>query len=408
MGPGAIDREIAPGMRIEGYCDPAFAAVAEAFGTNFRERGETGASVCVVADGRTAVDLWGGMRDPQTGAPWQNDTVSVVFSCTKAATAICAHILVDRGLLDLDLPVARYWPEFAGAGKQDVTVRMLLDHTAGVPAFRGKLKRGAFHDWAYMVSRLEEEPPFWAPGSRVGYHMMNFGWSVGEIVRRVSGRRLGAFFREEVADPLRLDFHIGADADLEARIAPVTAFVPGSGPEPSPFANAVMSDGDPVPRLAFLNTGRYDPNSREAHAAELGGVGGIANARALAGLFAPFAGPAKTDVLLSKERVDAMRCVSAASDCDEVLRIPTRFGQGFMLRMDNRRFPAGNSLVIGPEAFGHVGIGGSVCFADPQAGLAFGYTMTRLGGGVLLNARGQSLIDAAYRSLAAATPPDRT
>lgn len=395
---------IEAGNRITGFCDPAFAEVGEAFEANFRKRGETGASLCVSVHGHTVVDLWGGVRDPGTGAPWQRDTVSVVFSCTKAATAICAHMLVDRGLLDLDSPVMRYWPQFAGAGKEDVTVRMLLDHTAGLPAFRDRLKAGAFYDWEYMVERLEREAPFWPPGSHVAYHMMTFGWTMGEVIRRVSGRSLGRFFRKEVAEPLQLDFHIGAPDEIEPRIAPVSAFMTSSDEIRSPFAEAIMSDGSPVPRLAFLNTGRHDPNSLAAHKAELGGIGGIANARALAALFAALVSPASgAGRLLSRERVDAMRQVSAETECDETLRIPTRFGEGFMLAMDNPDLPPGNALRIRPGAFGHVGIGGSVGFADPDAGLAFGYTMNRLGGGVLLNERGQSLVAATYRSLGART-----
>ncbi|WP_370322808.1 serine hydrolase domain-containing protein [Oricola sp.] len=395
-----VDVRLESGSRITGFCDPSFREVSEAFEANFRERGEAGASLCVNVHGRTMVDLWGGVRDPETGAPWQRDTVSVVFSCTKAATAICAHMLVDRGLLDLDQPVMRYWPQFAGAGKEDITVRMLLNHTAGLPALRDRLKTGGFYDWKYMVERLEREAPFWPPGSHVAYHMMTFGWAVGEVIRRVSGRPLGQFFREEISGPLQLDFHIGAPEEIEPRIAPVSAFMTTGEEIRSPFAEAVMRAGTPVPRLAFLNTGRHGPNSVAAHEAELGGIGGIANARALAAMFAPLASSASAGKgLLSRERIDVMRSVSAETDLDETLCIPTRFGEGFMLAMDNADLPQGNAFRIGPGAFGHVGIGGSVGFADPDAGMAFGYTMNRLGGGVLLNDRGQSLVDATYRSL---------
>lgn len=396
-----IQEEIAPGIRIAGICDPAFDPVRQAFLANFRERNETGASVCLSIDGRTVVDLWGGIADPATGTPWERHTVSVVFSCTKAATAICAHIVVDRGLIDLGRPVASYWPEFAGAGKESVTVRMLLDHTAGLPAFRKRLKHGAFYDWDYMVGRIEEEEPFWEPGTRTGYHMMNFGWTIGEVIRRVSGHSLGAFFREEVTGPLGLDFWIGLPEALEAHVAPVTSFLSGGEATRSPFIEAVMTPDNPIPRLAILNTGGYDPNSRAAHAAEIGAAGGIANARALAGMFTPLANSAAGGplALLSRERIDAMRTISSETDRDETLCIPTRFGQGFMLSMDNPGLPPGNSVVIGPGAFGHVGVGGSIGFADPEAQLAFGYTMNRLGGGVLLNERGQSLVDAAYGCL---------
>jgi CubicO group peptidase (beta-lactamase class C family) len=388
-----VERIIAPDRGINGTCDPAFAPVAEAFEANFRTRDERGASLCVISGGRTVVDLWGGTAVTDTGMPWERDTVSVVFSCTKAATALCAHILIDRGMLDPQAQVARYWPEFGRSGKHDITVGMLLNHTSGIPAFRERLGKGDFYDWDTMISRIVEEEPFWAPGRRVGYQMMNFGWSVGELVRRVSGRSLGAFFREEIARPLGLDFHIGAPEDVEKRITPVSTFVPAGDSIRSPFAEAIMKDGTPVPRLAFLNTGRYDPNSRAAHAAELGGMGGIANARALARMFAG------VETLLSRRRIDAMRQVSSSSECDETLRIPTRFGQGFMLAMDNSGLPPGNGFRIGQGAYGHVGIGGSTGFSDPGAGLAFGYTMNRLGGGVLLNERGQSLVDAAYDCL---------
>lgn len=398
-----IDREIAPGMRISGFCDPAFREVEACFEANFRERGEAGASVCVIADGRAAVDLWGGVRDIGNGAPWMRDTVTVVFSCTKAATALCLHLLADRGLVELESPVARYWPEFAAAGKERVTLRMLLDHTAGVPAFRDKLPRGAFYDWSAMVALLEREQPFWEPGTAVGYHMMTFGWAVGEVIRRVSGRSLGAFFRDEIAGPLGIDFRIGAQDDIGNRLAPVTALAAGGGGAQSPFAAGILTDGDRLPRLVLLNTGRHDPNSPEAHAAELGGVGGIANARALAGMFSPLAGPLRgSKPLLSRQRIDDVRSVSAQTPCDRVLGLPTRFGQGFMLRMGDPTLAPGNALSIGHGAFGHVGIGGSVGFADPDAGLAFGYTMNRLGGGVLLNERGQSLVDAAYTALGSA------
>jgi CubicO group peptidase (beta-lactamase class C family) len=270
---------------------------------------------------------------------------------------------------------------------------MLLDHTSGIPAFRERLGKGAFYDWEAMIRRIETEEPFWPPSSRVGYQMMNFGWSIGELVRRVSGKRLGTFFRDEIAQPLALDFHIGAPENIEVRIAPVSAFIPAGSAVRSPFAEAILSDGSPVPRLAFLNTGRYDPNGRAAHAAELGGMGGIANARALARMFAG------ADSVLSRQRIDTLRQVSSSSECDETLRIPTCFGQGFMLAMDNCDLPPGNGFRIGHGAYGHVGIGGSAGFSDPEAGFAFGYTMNRLGVGVLLNERGQSLVDSAYECL---------
>ena len=211
---------------VSGVCEPAFAAVREELARNFDELDEVGASVCVTVDGERVVDLWGGRRAEDPEAPaWEADTLVVVFSCTKGMTATCAHVLASRGELDLDAPVAEYWPEFGKAGKERATVRMMLDHSVGVPALRAKLPAGSVYDWPSMISRLEEEPPFWEPGTRNGYHAITFGWTVGELVRRVSGRSLGTFLREEVGPPARTSGW--ASLTRRERVAPVIPFVPG-------------------------------------------------------------------------------------------------------------------------------------------------------------------------------------
>src|SRR5262245_22180171 len=189
---------------ISGRFRPRFERVYQEFARNFQERGEVGASVCVMWEGETVVDLWGGTARVDTGAPWQSDTLTHVWSSTKGATALCAHILASRGLLDLDAPVVQYWPEFGQQGKNSITVAMLLAHQAGLPAVREPLPQGAFYDWDLMVGSLAAEAPFWEPGTRNGYHALTFGFLVGEVVRRVSGRSLGTFFRDEVAAPLGL------------------------------------------------------------------------------------------------------------------------------------------------------------------------------------------------------------
>jgi CubicO group peptidase (beta-lactamase class C family) len=170
-----------------GHCAPAFDAVRAAFAHNLVHGGELGASLAVEVDGECVVDLWGGWADAEGGTPWQRDTLSVVFSNTKPATALCIHLLAEAGELDLDQPVARYWPAFAAAGKDAITPRMLLDHSAGLPALRERLPDGAAFDWDFMVERLEREAPFWAPGTRVGYHALTYGWLLGELVRRIGG-----------------------------------------------------------------------------------------------------------------------------------------------------------------------------------------------------------------------------
>ncbi|MEO8541408.1 MAG: serine hydrolase domain-containing protein [bacterium] len=390
---------------LEGTFDARFSQVAAEFERNFRVRGEGGASVCVTLGGETVVDLWGGMAD--ASRPWTTDTVATVFSCTKGAVAICAHVLVSRGLLEVDAPVSKYWPEFAKNGKEAVTVRMMLDHSVGVPAIREPLKEKACCDWDYMIHRLEEEEPFWKPGTRNGYHMSNFGWTVGELVRRVSGKSLGTFFRDEVARPTGADFWIGAPEEVEERIAPIVSHTPVAGDAPSDFTLAILADRQSIPALAIFNGGGFNPNARECHAAEIGGGGGIANGRGLARIYAPLAcgGSLNGVALADPVTLARMAEVSSATKEDATLMIPTRFALGFMKSMDNRNWKPGNtdSAILSSAAFGHVGAGGSIGFADPAEGMSFGYAMNRMGKGILMNERGQSLIDAAYRSLGKTT-----
>ncbi len=396
MTSGGIERTVPTGV-VSGTCAPEFEPVLKAFLANFDSGEEYGASLCVQHRGETVVDLWGGLAEPETR--WDRETVSVVFSCTKAATALCAHHLIDAGKLELHAPVTRYWPEFGVAGKENVSVAMMLNHSAGVPALREPVKDGGMYDWDYMVARLAAETPFWEPGTRNGYHMMTFGWTVGELVRRVSGRSLGTYFREEIAAPLGLDFWIGLPESEEARVAPMIEYRPGPDDATTALTAAIRADRSSIPALAVLNRGGMKANSRAAHAAELGGGGGIANARALAGLFAPLCRPGTT--LFSSRAIRKMEAVSVATGHDATLMIPTRFGLGLMKSMDNRHRPTGDleSVVLGARAFGHVGAGGSIGFADPECELAFGYTMNRMGAGLLLNARGQALVDATYIAL---------
>ncbi len=397
-----IDIETSAG-RVQGQLDPAFGEVLDAFVANFETRDELGASVALSVDGKPRVDLWGGRANQTDATPWTADTVSLVFSVTKAATAMCAHLLAERGQLDLHARVTDYWPEFGAAGKGDVTVAMLLNHSAGLPAFREPVKPGGYYDWDYMAGRLAAEAPFWEPGTRNGYHMISFGWTVGEVVRRVSGRSLGTFFAEEFAGPLGLDFWIGLPEAIEPRVSRLIQWVPGPDGPITDFTQAVMTDPQSISHLSLLNSGGYSPDSREAHAAEIGGGGGISNARSLAGLFATLAGGGSVDgrSWFNPDAITRMSQISMATGRDATLLIPSRFALGFMKSMDNRHRPHGNieSVIIGDRAFGHVGAGGSLGFADPDCGLAFGYTMNRMGAGLLLNERGQGLVDASYRSL---------
>jgi len=388
---------------MKGHVDPRFAAVGEAFATNFAQREEVGASCCLTVDGEVVVDLWGGVADQKSGADWQEDTVSVVFSATKGATAICAHHLIESGAFDLSTPVAEIWPEFAAGGKQAATVRMMLDHTVGVPVLREKLKADGIYDWDYMCERLAAEEPFWEPGERGGYHGLTFGWTVGELVRRASGKSLGAYFKDHIADPLGLDFWIGLPEEIEPRVAPMIFRKHQPGDALPRFLDVGLNQPGSIPHLFLFNSGGWlggGCNTRIGHASQLGGAGGITNARGLALMYRPFAnGGSWDDVALASAPVlDAMSEVSAASNLDANLQIPVRFSPGFMKSMDNRALGL-ESVIMGPRAFGHVGAGGSFGFADPEHGISFGYTMNRMGEGLLLNDRGQALVDAVYEGL---------
>jgi CubicO group peptidase (beta-lactamase class C family) len=374
----------------EGRWDDRWQPVVDEFDRNFAERGEHGATLCITHEGRTVVDVWGGT--------FAEDSISVVHSCTKGATALCAHVLASRGLLDVEAPVAEYWPEFARSGKERTTVRMMLDHSAGVPVFRRDLARGDLYDWDRVVSFLEEEAPFWEPGTRNGYHMINFGWTVGELVHRISGRGLGQFFQEEIAGPLGIDFWIGLPEEQEARVVPLVPFsgVP-TGERPSAFVVELLRDQQSIPALAMKNIAATNMNERGYRAAEIGGGGGVTNARGLAGMYTPLA--LDDGRLVDHETLERMRRISVATNLDATLHLATRFALGFMVSMDNRAKPDKDSVVLGEHAFGHVGAGGSIGFADPSLGLALGYTMDAMGPGILLNERGQSLVDATYRLL---------
>lgn len=387
-----------PTGKVIGTCDPRFTGVLDAFVENFTARDELGASLCITVDGATVVDLWGGLKTPG-GEPWGSDTVCVVYSSTKGASALCAHMAVDRGLLDLDAPVTNYWPQFGQAGKEAALVSMMLDHSVGVPGIREPLPPGAAYDYDYMCERLAAEAPFWIPGTRNGYHGLTAAWTVGEMVHRSTHRRLGRFFAEEVAGPLGLDFWIGLPEDIEPRVAPMVAAPADDKARNSRIALAMRDDPMSPTGRFMLNGGGFQPNTRAGHAAEIGSGNGITNGRGLAGLYAPLANGGGS--LVGADTLTRMSRVSVATHDDATLRIPTRFSLGFMKSMDNRALPNAEncSVVLSEAAFGHVGAGGSIGFADPECKMSFGYTMNRMGAGILLNDRGQSLVDAAYRAL---------
>ena len=373
---------------ILGSCDRRFEAVRDALARNFRDHGELGAAVAIAVEGRLVVDVWAGWMDDARTRLWHEDTLVDVFSVGKAMATTCVLILAERGQVDLEAPVCRYWAEFAAAGKEEVTVRMLLAHRGGLPAVRRPLADEAIYDWDRMTAALAAEQPWWEPGSLHGYHVNTLGFLAGEIVRRVTGDGIGVFFRREVAAPLDADFHFGLGAEHDRRVA---EYVFGSG----------LAAGDPEPPNAdgerqfllgrvYLNppglSGIGTVNTRAWRAAEIPSANGHASARAVARIYA-----ALGSRLLAPETI-AQATAEHSAGIDFVLGRPSRFGLGFQLTQPER--PLGPN----PRSFGHFGVGGSLGFADPDAGLAFGYVMNR-SGPRWQNPRNRALIDAVYSSL---------
>ncbi len=373
--------------------EAGFGAVADAFAANFAEHGEVGAACCVYVDGRRVVDLWGGVAFPDREAEWEADTPVIVFSSTKGATALCVHRLVQRGALDLDAPIASYWPEFAAEGKGEVPLRWALSHRVGVPAVDAPVTLDDVVGWDGVVAAVAAQRPEWRPGTAHGYHARTFGWMLGEVVRRVTGRSLGRFFAEEVAGPLGLDWWIGLPASVE----PATMLGPHPPADPAlrELMEEMMGPGTLLGRVMsgpsdlFAYDDRW--NTRPYLAAEMPSSNGVASARAIARMYAATIGAVDGVRLLDPATVQLARTVQS-DDTDRVLGVPTRFGLGFAL-----------TPLLGascpPGAFGHPGAGGSLGFADPERGVAFGYAMNQMKLGVSGDERSDGLVRAVYDSL---------
>jgi CubicO group peptidase (beta-lactamase class C family) len=385
-------------FKIEGEVDKRFENVRKVFAENFERRGELGAAVAMVIDGRPVVDLWGGHFDKAKTRPWNRDTLVNVYSTTKGMTATCAHRLIDQGKLDPDEPVSRYWPEFAQAGKKDLPVRYLLSHRAGLPAIRKVLAEEALFDWDTMAAALAEQEPWWQPGTKHGYHALTIGWLVGEVIRRITGKGLGKYFREEIAEPLRLDCHIGLDAANDSRVSDLLPSPPPGPDEPNLFVEA-MKEPEGVTAKAFLNppvlTKPNLVNTRSWRGAQLGAANAHTTARSLARLYGSLARGGEIDGyrIVRPEALERFYAEQSYGPDQVLMQMPTRFSMGFMLSQPGAMF--------GPhhKAFGHPGAGGSLGFADPQAKVGFGYTMNQMANGLLIDARASALIDAFYAAL---------
>jgi CubicO group peptidase (beta-lactamase class C family) len=379
---------------IEGRCDPHFSAVRDAFAANFEAGREVGASFAVTIDGELVVDVWGGYADAAKTRPWESDTIINVFSTTKAMAALCAHILVDRGQLDLDAPVARYWPEFAQAGKERITTRHVLSHAAGLPGIRQPLATEALYDWDRMTEALAAEAPWWEPGTANGYHAITYGYLVGEIVRRITGKTLGAFFREDVAERLGADFHIGLPESEDFRVAEL---VPASDEEVEKAGAWAPVDPDTLPGRVVSNPPiRAEfANRPEWRRAEIPAANGHGNARSVARIMALLACGGRLDGMeLLKERTIAQAIEEQSHAKDLVLGFRMRWGLGFMLT--SRQLPVGPN----PRTFGHGGWGGSLGFADPDARIGWAYIMNKMSPITTGDTRVIGILAALYGALA--------
>ena len=411
---------------IGGSVEPGFEGVRAAFEQNFAEHGDVGAATALYVGGRKVVDLWGGWVDTDATTPYGEDTLQLVFSSTKGPTALLAHLLAERGELDIDAPVAEYWPEFAAAGKADVPVRWLLCHKAGLPYVTRPMSVVDALGWEAPVAALATQEPEWEPGTAHGYHAVTYGWLVGEVIRRVTGRSVGQLLADEVSGPLGLEFWIGLPDEQQSRVAPLTNRGLRRRGAAEAAAPATSMEAEEPPTLVatieqFLGpdsllikalggfieagTGAYGFsgegvfNRDDVRAAELPAANGVGNARSLARLYAAVVGTVEGSdrgPLLSAEQVERAREVQTQGP-DRVLILPTTFGLGFMT--SSAMFPYG-----GATSFGHTGAGGSVSFADPTNGIGFSYVMNRMYAGLAGDPRSISLIRAVYEAIGAEAP----
>ncbi|MFH9491156.1 MULTISPECIES: serine hydrolase domain-containing protein [Streptomyces] len=381
--------------RIHGHCDPRFTAVRDAFAGNFAVHDELGAAVTVLLDGEPVVDLWGGWADADRTRPWERDTVVNVWSTTKGPTALCAHILADRGQLDLDAPVSAYWPEFAAAGKESVRVRHLLSHRSGVAGLREPHTLAALYDWEATTAALAATAPWWEPGTRSGYHALAYGFLVGEVVRRITGLLPGAFLRQEVTGPLDIDFTIGRPEQDAHRVAELVRPAAVVREQAALFARM-----EPVAIASLLNpgTGTEAANTPEWRAAEIPAANGHGTARAVAALYGIIAGRGSLDGrrILSEQAAERVR--EGQGSCRDLVlgtgfTHETELGLGLWLSGPN------GSYGPNPRAVGHDGAGGSCGLADPEAGIALGYVMNRMGPRIADDPRKAALVDAVYGAL---------
>jgi len=404
---------------INGWTAPGFETVRNAFQDNFDQGLEVGAAFGAYHRGELVADLWGGIADTRTDRTWDEDTLVLVYSTTKGITAMCANRLAEQGAIDVDAPVATYWPEFAQAGKGEVTVADLLSHRAGLAWVDGSLSFEEALAWDPVIEALGRQAPSWPPGSAHGYHATTYGWLVGEVVRRVTGRSLGTYLHDEIAGPLDAEFFVGLPASEEHRVARLVSFLesleaggslqdlstgegslagldgPGLGAD---AASYLAPDGPLFKALAAPGGALSDPgvwDDPRLHAAEIPAANGICDARSLARLYGAclgeVAGPSGEKLrILTTEQLDAALRQQTEGPDRVLMGLDLQWGLGFML---NRGIVAAGGLG-GPRSFGHFGMGGSAGWADPDLDLGMGYVMNKMELGTTGDTRSFRLMDA--------------
>ncbi|MEU4354938.1 serine hydrolase domain-containing protein [Streptomyces virginiae] len=387
-------------MDVRGTVAEGFEPVRDAFVRNFEVLGDRGAAVAVYRDGRKVVDLWGGTRDADGTEPWTEDTAQIVRSATKGVAAAVPLLLHQRGLLDLDAPVGSYWPEFKAGGKERILVRDLLAHRAGIPALDRGLTPAEAADGVSGPRAVAAQRPFWEPGTGHGYHAQTYSWLLSELVLRVTGRTLGSVLAEDIAEPLGVDFWIGlpeaeAEAGRVGRVAPVDPPESAGMLRTRPRRNVSEAYADPgsLTRRAFAAIDPLpDENAPAYRAAELPASNGIGTARALARFYGATIGVVEDGARIFTPATTGLAAREHSSGPDRVLVVNTRFGAGYMLHG-----PA--SPLLSPASFGHPGRGGSLAFADPEAGIGFGYVTNALAKSVTADPRAQALVRALRSAL---------
>ena len=383
--------------QIQGTVDPQFAACRDAFEANFQEGGERGAACAIYRDGQPVLDLWGGSADASDQTPWYRNTAVPVFSVTKGISALCVLSQVSNGRIDLDLPLAHYWPEFAAHGKGNISVRKALAHQAGVPLISGPITIAGLADTAAMAARLAAEAPLFEPGTAHAYHAITVGWITSELMRRVTGQTIGEWFRANLAGPLELNIQIGRSGDAQSPIAAVEVPAEYDTPELDPSsiaARAISLNGLFPARMSGLADAMNDPAVQRV---ELAGANGVADARSLARLYSKAIGSVGQAPLVSEDCLrDACRTVSSGTPFGQDFAGPT-WGAGLML-------PWAIQPMLGEGSFGHDGAGGSLAFAHPSSGVSFAYVRNRTGQPGVRDPQVYRVVDALARILGLSIP----